>query len=130
MTSLNHKVLFSVIFAVFVLFSSGLISEENMTLKALAQSVETYRGQEIEMLFRLRNYSEHFKTITFYDKNNHDIVFDISDRRKDKVIKSNLRTMHEGSIYRVIFTVEGIDSKGKIQGRIKSFTMELLERLP
>ncbi|HQO23754.1 MAG TPA: hypothetical protein PLM72_11795, partial [Spirochaetota bacterium] len=102
MTSLNHKVLFSVILAVFVLFSSGLISEENMTLKALAQSVETYRGQEIEMLLRLRNHSEHFKTITFYDKNNHDIVFDISDRRKDKVIKSNLRTMHEGSIYRVI----------------------------
>ncbi len=128
--SSNRKFSFIIIIAVCVLFSFSLISEENMTLKALAESVETYRGQEIEMLFRLRNHSEHFKTITFYDKNNHDIVFDISDRRKDKIIKSNLRTMHEGSIYRVIFTVEGIDSKGKIQGRIKSFTMELLERLP
>ncbi|HOU86018.1 MAG TPA: hypothetical protein PLA54_01080 [Spirochaetota bacterium] len=130
MMSSNRKFSFIIIIAVCVLFSFSLISEENMTLKALAESVETYRGQEIEMLFRLRNHSEHFKTITFYDKNNHDIVFDISDRRKDKIIKSNLRTMHEGSIYRVIFTVEGIDSKGKIQGRIKSFTMELLERLP
>lgn len=128
--SSNRKFSFIIIIAVCVLFSFSLISEENMTLKALAESIETYRGQEIEMLFRLRNHSEHFKTITFYDKNNHDIVFDISDRRKDKIIKSNLRTMHEGSIYRVIFTVEGIDSKGKIQGRIKSFTMELLERLP
>ena len=128
--SSNRKFSFIIIIAVCVFFSFSLISEENMTLKALAESVETYRGQEIEMLFRLRNHSEHFKTITFYDKNNHDIVFDISDRRKDKIIKSNLRTMHEGSIYRVIFTVEGIDSKGKIQGRIKSFTMELLERLP
>ena len=35
------------------------------------------------------------------------------DEKLDKIIKSNLRTMHEGSIYRVIFTVEGIDSNGE-----------------
>ena len=128
--SLNRRILISVISFLLALLSISLHSNENMTLDKLAQSVETYRGQEIEMLLRLRNHSEHFKTVTFYDKNNHDIVFDISDRRKDKVIKSNLRTMHEGSIYRVNFTVEGTDAKGKIQGRIKSFTMELIERLP
>lgn len=127
---MNRRILISVISFLLVLLSISLHSNENMTLDKLAQSVETYRGQEIEMLLRLRNHSEHFKTVTFYDKNNHDIVFDISDRRKDKVIKSNLRTMHEGSIYRVTFTVEGTDAKGKIQGRIKSFTMELIERLP
>jgi len=128
--SLNRKISFSIIGSIFIFFSGAIFPDENMTLKVLAQSVESYRGKEIEMLLRLRNYSEHFKTITFYDKNNHDLVFDISDRRKDKIIKSNLRTMHEGSIYRVIFTVDGIDLKGKIQGRIKSFTIELLERLP
>ncbi len=128
--SLNRRILISVISLFLISFSISLHSDDNMTLKALAQSIETYRGQEIEMLLRLRNHSEHFKTITFYDKNNHDIVFDISDRRKDKVIKSNLRTKHEGSIYRVTFTVEGTGTKGKIQGRIKSFTMELIERLP
>ena len=130
MMNLSRRTIIFVISSLYVLLSINLHSDENVTLKELAQSVETYRGKEIGIFLRLRNHSEHFKTITFYDKNNHDIVFDISDRRKDKVLKSNLRTMHEGSIYRVTFTVDGADAKGKIQGRIKSFTMELIERLP
>ncbi len=130
MMNLSRSILILAVSSFFILFSINLRSDENMTLKELAQSVETYRGKEIEIFLRLRNHSEHFKSITFYDRNNHDIVFDISDRRKDKLLKTNLRTMHEGSIYRVTFTVEGTDAKGKIQGRIKSFTMELIERFP
>lgn len=125
-----YNIIRSGIFLILFLFQTVSLTGDPASLSEIAGSIESFSGKKISMMLRLRNYDTEMMRIVFYDVNNHDIAFDISDRKKDRLIKKNLINIHEGAYYRVIFDVKSADGDKIIQGRIESFTIEILEKLP
>jgi hypothetical protein len=83
-----------------------------------------------ELVLRLRNHDTSFRRITFYDRNNTDLVFDTIPLENKKWFKRAIRALHPGALYRVIFEATGRDSRGLLQGDLIDFTPLFYDKLP
>jgi len=114
-------------FSVAVLFAQ---SEDTKTLSDIASSIGDYEGKNVIMTLKLRNINSIFFTITFYDSNNHDISFGVSERRGWKKFEKQLLNAHEGMNYRVGFIVKGRGNPALLSAELVSFEPVILEIIP
>jgi hypothetical protein len=100
------------------------------SLNVILQSIEKYRNNEITMILRLKNVDYTMQRITFYDRDNIDIMFDIEHYEKSLKIAESMRNLHDGSRYYVIFTVREKDQNNMISGALSGFKLYFIDKLP
>ncbi|HOO73130.1 MAG TPA: hypothetical protein PK926_15340 [Spirochaetota bacterium] len=99
-------------------------------LAQVASAIDSYQGKTLTMTLRLKTRDTVFEKIAFYDRKNHDLVFDISSRETKKRLKKYMATIHEGMEYRVTFTVLKLDNSGMIMAELVEFIPVILEHFP
>jgi len=117
--------LITIIFIPMHLFSQN----RDLRVQNIIDDPATFRNRKIVLRLKLKNVDRVFEKIVFYDKDNIDIEFDISDKKLKKNIKKDMHGIHEGMDYFVEFTV--IESaSGMIRGELHGFTPAILEKIP
>ena len=116
----------------FFFSAAALFAQEKdiETLSDIAASVDDYTGKNIAMTLKLRNINGVFFTITFYDGNNHDISFDLSDGKTWKKFEKQLLNAHAGMNYKVSFIVKGPGNPALLFAELVSFEPVILEIIP
>lgn len=104
--------------------------EKNNLLSVIAKNIHNYKSKTITLHLKLKHLDKIFEKITFYDKKNHDIEFDISDRFLKKRIASDMLNLHEGMEYYVTFVIQNVGNLGQIIGELKGFKPVVLEKVP
>jgi hypothetical protein len=105
-------------------------TEKNNLLSTIAKNITNYKSKTITLQLKLKHLDKIFEKITFYDKKNHDIEFDISDRFLKKRIATDMLNLHEGMEYNVTFVVQNVGNLGQIIGELKSFKPVILDEVP
>ncbi len=105
-------------------------SKESLNFTEIANSIEKYKGKELTIVLRLKYYGKTFHRLVFYDDNNHDIEFDISEKRKDQMFKKQLKDLRRGMKYKVKFKVRGVGNLNYILANIVSFDSVVFDLLP
>ncbi len=105
-------------------------AEKKILLSVIAGNINNYKSKTITLHLKLKHVDTIFEKITFYDKKNHDIEFDISDRFLKKRIAPDILNLHEGMEYNVTFIVQNVGNLGQIIGELKGFKPVVLEKVP
>jgi hypothetical protein len=103
---------------------------ERITLIEIAKNINNYKAKTITIQLKLKYVDRIFEKIIFYDKKNHDIEFDISDRFIKKRIASDIINIHQGMGYNVTFIVQNIGNLGQIIAELKGFKPVILDSVP
>ncbi|HOT44971.1 MAG TPA: hypothetical protein PLM53_19265 [Spirochaetota bacterium] len=103
---------------------------ENIFLDKIVKNINSYKAKTITIPLRLKYVDKIFEKIIFYDKKNHDIEFDISDRFLKKRIAPDMINIHEGMDYHVTFVVQNIGNLGQIIAELKGFKPVILDSVP
>lgn len=130
MKQLNVIIILSLIY--FVFSNQNLYTQEieNLKLKKISESIQSYKDKEIRIVLRLKNFDKVFEKITFYDEDNHDIEFDVKDYKKNKKLKHILLNCTNGVQYVVKFIVKEKTNNDMISGKLLTFSPYFLEKLP
>lgn len=115
--------------ALLLVLSAHAGGEETL-LSDIAKGGDKYRGGTITLKLRLKNIDLLFGKITFYDRKNHDIAFDIAGLREDPKFLKDTERLHEGMEYLVTFTVRRVKEDGQIEADLAGFAPALLRKLP
>ncbi|MCL2026552.1 MAG: hypothetical protein FWG92_07090 [Leptospirales bacterium] len=127
----NFKKIIPVCVCFFFLFAALFAQDKNIeTLSDIANSIDNYMNKNVTMTLKLRNIDRVFFTIVFYDDNNHDVSFDISDSKIWKRFEKQLLNAHEGMNYKVGFIVKGRGNPGILSAELVSFEPLILEIIP
>ncbi|MFH0975215.1 MAG: hypothetical protein V1874_05470 [Spirochaetota bacterium] len=102
----------------------------NILLNDIIADINTYRNKTITLKLKLKNLDSVFDKITFYDKKNIDIIFDVSELKKDIRYQKQVLNLHEGLDYSVTFTVKELTEKNNLMGSLISFQPVILSNLP
>ena len=128
---INFKKFLTVFSCLFFSVAVLLAQEKNIeSLYDIASSADDYVDKNVVMALKLRNINKIFFTITFYDGNNHDISFDISDNKTWKKFEKQLLNVHEGMNYKVSFIVKGRGNPALLSAELISFEPLILEIIP
>jgi hypothetical protein len=100
------------------------------TLKELGADVESVKGRSFTLILKLKYIDTVFEKLTFYDSENIDITFDISDRSLRKRLAPEMKNLKEGMNYRVTFTVKDKNNYGGVDGDLISMKPVILELIP
>jgi len=136
---MNHRVknMKAIIAILIIFFSINIYSRDaqetgsrSIMLGEIAGNIGNYKSKTITLHLKLKHVDSIFEKITFYDKKNHDIEFDISDRFLKKRIASDLLNLHEGMEYNVTFVIQNVGNLGQIIGELIRFKPVLLDKVP
>jgi len=118
--------------ACIVCYESTVVSQNNNSflLHDITRESGKYRGKKITATLRFKNIDFVFNSITFYDKKNIDISFDISIHKAMIEYQLEMLNLHRGLEYKVSFLVNDVDNQGVINGELISFIPLLLYKLP
>jgi len=121
-----------IILLFFLFYAGNSFSQpgSDISLKEIAGNIAKYKGARISIIMKLRNYDRIFDKLIFYDRNNHDIIFDISAKEKKKALEKYLVNFHEGMEYFVEFTVNGTGGAGEVLGDLDAMRPVIFERIP
>jgi hypothetical protein len=111
------------VFIILSLKNIHINSQENSVsrFEPILSSIGSHIGSEKEMILRLRDIDYINENIVFYDDENIDIVFDITNYKKDKRKAKSMRNAHEGVRYKVRFIIKGADPNGLLSGQLIEF---------
>lgn len=110
--------------------SGSLDRERTLTFEEISSSIDSYVNGTLTMRLKLKNVDHIFRTITFYDTNNHDVIFDISSRKEWKAFQAQLLNVHGGMNYNVEFTINGVGNLCLLDCTLISFEPVILNLLP
>lgn len=102
---------------------------EDILIRDITGKIDSYRNKTIVLRLRMKHLDEIFHKLTFYDRKNYDIVFDISELQKKKKFRLRMLNLHRGAEYLVKFTVKDKNSE-EITGDLIEFSPFLLLKLP
>ena len=128
----------------FLLFVPAIIFSQNVTnskspgtavlqpvaLVDIADHIDKFKNKQLSIILRLKQIDYVFEKIVFYDKNNHDIIFDFSDKKLKKKIKDFNKSLHEGLKYKVSFKVLDVAGDEYILGELITFSPVFLDKIP
>jgi hypothetical protein len=103
---------------------------KDMLLTEIAADITAYKTKTLTLRLKLKFVDRIFEKISFYDRKNHDIDFDISSKQTKKLIARDMLNLHEGMDYLVSFTVRNIDNTGGIVADLLGFKPALLDDIP
>lgn len=107
-----------------------LLYAEEILLEDIARNIEQYRNKTVTLELRLKRVDRIFDKIVFYDRKNHDIIFDLSEYKKGDSFKREILNLHEGMVYLVSFTIKDVGNIGDVIGELLSFEIAILKKLP
>lgn len=122
--------LHSVLCLTIIIFSLNFVSGNNLTISSIIADIDSYKNKSVTMTLRLKYIDRIFEKIVFYDSENIDIEFDISDKELKKRLNRDMLNIHEGMIYRVSFSVSGRGHLGGLMGDLQGFKPAFLEKIP
>lgn len=120
----------AIVLVVLYLVLLPLAGQSPDSLDGIITGIATYQDRETMMIMRLKNADLLFKTITFYDNDNIDLVFDIRDIHERADIRHQLNQLHHGAWYRVKFIPRSVQAQGRLAAELVSFDFLFVERLP
>jgi len=114
------------------IFTAALLygQDEALTLSRITGDIESYRNRRIVMDLRLKQVDYLFEKIIFYDSENIDIEFSISDKKKRKLLGNDLLNAHDGVLYSVTFIILDTGRLGGIIGELHEFTPVFSGKIP
>ena len=118
------------IFFLLTIYSLLLAEGREILIKDISKHIKRYQGKELTLLLKLKNYNTIFNKITFYDRKNYDIEFDISAKEDQKKFKQELKNLHEGMDYQVTFVIKGVSALGLIIAKLKAFSPRIYKIIP
>lgn len=124
------------IFFITLLFSLLITSllfsqqQDNIILNDIAGNINNYKNKTITLKLKLKILDTTFDKLVFYDRKNIDIVFDITELKKNKAFQKQALNLHQGLEYHVVFTVRELTDKNNVIGDLKSFSPVILSKLP
>lgn len=104
-----------------VVFTTLGAQDEKLTLSAIVRDIESWKNKPIEMNLKLKKVDYLFEKIVFYDTDNINIEFSISDKKKKKELSGDLLNAHDGVLYSVKFTILGSGNLGGLIGELHGF---------
>ena len=104
--------------------------DKDMLLAEIATNIEANKSKTITLKLKLKHLDRIFERISFYDRKNHDIVFDISAKETKNRLAPDLRNIHEGMDYFVTFVVRNVGRAGELIADLQGFRPVLLEYIP
>jgi hypothetical protein len=105
-------------------------NEEKIILNDIAGNINNYKNKTITLKLKLKILDTTFDKLVFYDRKNIDIIFDITELKKNKAFQKQALNLHQGLEYHVVFTVRELTDKNNIIGDLKSFSPVIFSRLP
>ena len=113
-------------------YESTVVSQNNeqLLLNDVTADPGKYRGKKITANLRFKNIDFVFNSITFYDRKNIDISFDISIHKAMIEYQLEMLNLHRGLEYKVTFLVHDVEGQGIINGELISFIPLILFNLP
>lgn len=99
------------------------------TLTGVIENMETMKGIKLSLELRLRNVDAVMEKVWFYDRDNIDIVFDITGYKKNAELLSCFEDAHAGVLYRVEFMPAAVMQDGVPTGTLVSFVPVFLDKL-
>lgn len=115
----------------FMMFFTALIAKNgNLNLSEIVRDVESWKNKPVEMNLKLKKVDYLFEKIVFYDIDNINIEFSISDKKKKKDLSGDLLNAHDGVLYRVRFTILGSGNLGGLIGELHGFTPVFSDYVP
>lgn len=128
------ELLMSLLMTLSSIYSYSQVLEEtttrNVLLNEIVGNINGYKARIVTLQLKLKHLDTVFEKITFYDKKNHDIEFDISDRFLKKRIAPDMLNLHEGMEYNVTFIIQNIGTLGQIIAELKGFKPVILDSVP
>jgi len=130
---------FILIIVLILSFQIFLFAEENqlqkkqneiLTFSQIVEYIQNYKNKEVIIVLRLKYVDNIFYRVVFYDENNHDIEFDISEKIKNIKFKNEMKNLHRGMKYKVKFNIRGVGNLNYILADLLSFESIVLEKLP
>lgn len=122
---LNMTLCFFIIF-----LSLSFVSGNNLTISSIIAGIDSYKNKNVTMTLKLKNIDRIFEKIVFYDSENIDIEFDISDKELKKRLSKDMLNIHEGLSYTVTFYVTGTGHLGGLIGDLEGFKPAFLDKIP
>jgi hypothetical protein len=107
-----------------------IIDTKNMLLSDIAAKIVEYKNKTVTLRLKLKYADRIFEKISFYDRKNNDIEFDISSKETKKLIVQDMLNLHEGMGYLVTFTIRNIGKNSEVVADLLSFTPAVLDSLP
>jgi hypothetical protein len=125
------------VIALLLLAAAGLRSqdtrapdEKTLLLAEIAGNMAAYQSKTVTLRLRLKYVDRVFERITFYDRKNNDIEFDISSKKIKEKLAADMLNIHEGLEYNVTFVVEKAGTLGGIIAELKGFKPIILDAVP
>jgi hypothetical protein len=112
-----------------VVFSLSAINAQD-TARFASLRIEKDNNREVLLVLKLKDINKEFRTISFYDADNIDIVFDIDRYEKKPLLVKSMRNIHEGMPYKVRFILNGKAANGLFEGTIVEFSPLFIDKLP
>ncbi len=126
---INNRYL-QAIFFLFLLSFTPLSAQEGQNLSFISKNISQYQNRVLEINLRIKYYDRVFEKIVFYDAENIDIIFDISDRDLQKKLRNDLLNVHEGMLYKVKMKITGIGNLGGILAELIEFKPVIVNLIP
>lgn len=104
--------------------------DEKLTLSAIVRDIDLWKNKPVEMNMKLKKVDYLFEKIVFYDSENINIEFSISDKKKKKELAGDLLNAHDGVLYSVKFTILGSGNLGGLIGELHGFTPVFSDYVP
>ena len=117
----------------------NIFAKQKQSIKSvnnLQQLVDEYiskKGKRIDLILKLSYFSTgSFKTwqFVFYDENNHDIKFFVTEQIEKNRLYSDVKTLHRGMKYLVSFVVDRLTVDKQIKGTLIRMRPIILREFP
>jgi hypothetical protein len=107
-----------------------IIDIQYVLLSDIAAKIGEYKNKTVTLRLKFKYADRIFEKISFYDRKNNDIEFDISSKETKKLIIRDMLNLHEGMGYLVTFTVRNIGKNSELIADLLSFKPAVLDSLP
>lgn len=111
-------------------FSTLGAQDEKLSLSAIVCDIDSWKNKPVEMNLKLKKIDHLFEKIVFYDAENINIEFSITDKKKKKELAGDILNAHDGVLYRVKFTILGSGNLGGLIGELHGFTPVFFDNVP
>ena len=113
-----------------MIFSTLAAQDQKLSLTEIVRDIDSWKNKPVEMNLKLKKIDYLFEKIVFYDSDNINIEFSISDKKKKKELAGDLLNAHDGVLYRVKFTILGSGNLGGLMGELHGFTPVFSDYIP
>ncbi|MFW5709848.1 MAG: hypothetical protein ACOCXW_00105 [Bacteroidota bacterium] len=100
------------------------------SLNEIAENIDDFKGKTVTMELKMKYHDHIYNVLTFYDKNNIDIAFDIKELQNDPRFKKQMLNLFRGRSYTVTFEVLKKGNLGFLIGKLIEVEPSFIKKIP